>query len=150
MNIGDLTFGLNAQALAVLALLAERAPDFAPWNEKDRCFEVEIKTYPYYNGRERGIILSCKRGNVGTGDALLITVGQVRSGDQITLQWGISERLPYLVAPTWEFFTETKKCSQLGEKLFPYGACGAVVEKICRLMSEFANYKPAKKTRSKR
>lgn len=50
------TFMINSQALAILYLLSTREPDFAEYH--DTGYAVRIETKPWYNGRERGILIS--------------------------------------------------------------------------------------------
>ena len=53
----DLTFGLQPQALAIAHLLSGRIPDFADWDAEARRFDIEVETYPWYNGREKAVCL---------------------------------------------------------------------------------------------
>jgi len=53
----DLTFGLQPQALAIAHLLSGRIPDFADWDAEAKRFDIEIETYPWYNGREKAVCL---------------------------------------------------------------------------------------------
>jgi hypothetical protein len=56
--IADLTLGMGSQARAVLQLLSDRGPDFA---DEDGDYQVYMETRPWYNGRERGFVLSMRR-----------------------------------------------------------------------------------------
>ena len=87
-TIGDPTFGLNAQALAVLAMLAQMEPDFAPFNDATMHYDCRIRTFPMYGGRERGFCLVVERGEFGEGldnQALHIFVCEARSSDNIRI-----------------------------------------------------------------
>ena len=57
--IADLTLGMGSQARAVLQMLSDREPDFAEYEDGD--YQVYMETRPWYNGRERGFVLSMKR-----------------------------------------------------------------------------------------
>ena len=59
----DLTFGLNPQALSVAQLLSERAPEFATY--EDGCYDVDFTTKTFYNGRERGMVISMRVVSLG-------------------------------------------------------------------------------------
>lgn len=82
----DLSFGLNSQALAVLQLLAFKEPAFARFDEKLRHYLVEIKTFPWYNGRERGICLIMWPGYEQTGPCLFFAVAECRASDDLIVE----------------------------------------------------------------
>lgn len=83
----DPSFGLKAPALAVLQLLAAEEPTFATWNDEHEHYEVNIKTFPWYNGRERGICLVVFRGyGSESGGCLCVVVTECRNSDDIVIQ----------------------------------------------------------------
>jgi hypothetical protein len=85
-TIADTTFGINSQALAVLALLAQQEPDFAEYDGANG-YDVDFATKPWYNGRERGIMLSMTRPLI-TDKVLHIAVFEHRISDDICcLNW---------------------------------------------------------------
>ena len=53
MKIVDPTFGINNQAIAVLSFMENFTPDFV-----GSIFNVRFETKPWYNGREKGIVIS--------------------------------------------------------------------------------------------
>ena len=53
----DFTFGIKREALSVLHLL-DREPDFADYD--NGFYQIECETKPWYNGRERGFVLSSR------------------------------------------------------------------------------------------
>ncbi len=57
MNCTDMTFGIGGQAMAVAVMLSERDPDFAD-HHKDVGYRVHLRTTPWYNGRERGVLIT--------------------------------------------------------------------------------------------
>jgi len=57
--IADLTLGMGSQARAVLQLLSDREPDFAEYEDGE--YQIYMETKPWYNGRERGFVLSMRR-----------------------------------------------------------------------------------------
>lgn len=80
----DLSFELNSQALAVAQLLAGMEPDFAEY-ENGR-YQVRIFTYPWYNGRERGIVIQMARDF--SAPVLNIAFFEHRNSDSIcALEW---------------------------------------------------------------
>lgn len=99
-RIGDLTFGLNSQALAVLQILAQTEPHFAEYDKENNHYKVSFNTYPWYNGRERGIVISMYPDSLGgSAKHLYIAVFEHRNSDQICcLRW--ETNLQYLNAPT--------------------------------------------------
>ena len=84
-NITDPAFGINNQALAVLHLLADREPDFAEYG--DGGYNVLLNTRPWYNGRERGILISMD--SIGEMSKILhIAIFEHRNSDDICcLKW---------------------------------------------------------------
>lgn len=57
-NYIDLTLGIDPRAWAVLHLLKSIPPEFAEWDEKNRVRKFHLRTFPWYNGRECGFILT--------------------------------------------------------------------------------------------
>jgi hypothetical protein len=85
-NIADPTFGIGAQSLAVLALLSHIEPNWASYNEKYHDYEVEFETKTWYNGRERGILISMSH-SIGS-KALHFAIFEHRNSDQLcVLKW---------------------------------------------------------------
>ena len=82
MNIVDTTFGLNNQALAVLYFLNGRKLNL---EKGDR---PHLKTAPWYNGRERGFVLSVHPIMAHSKPLLHIAVFEHRNGDGMcALRW---------------------------------------------------------------
>ena len=94
--IGDPSFGLKSQALMVLAQLSKEEPNFAPYNQRYSEYEVQIDSYPMYNGRETGVCLVVQRGWMGNPreDALHIFFAEHRNSDGIRF-WIWKERPPF-------------------------------------------------------
>ena len=110
---GSTDFGLNPQALAVLTLLSHRAPDFADYNDQLGNWDVTIKTFPWYQGRERGVaFVVTHRFSSSPGQiALCITVGECASSDAIFVdEWEQDMVWVYDNGPTPE-----RRREQLGE-----------------------------------
>jgi len=85
-SIGDSTFGVKRQARAVLAYLDDREPDFATY--KDGFYDVRFETRPWYNGRERGLVVSMWSPVMAKFGAIHIAVFEHRNSDSIcTLFW---------------------------------------------------------------
>ena len=56
-EIADSTFGIDNQAMAILHFMQDTEPNFA--NYKNGFYtDVNFQTLPWYNGRERGIVIS--------------------------------------------------------------------------------------------
>lgn len=85
-TIADFTFGINHQALAVLHML-NREPDFADY--RDGFYKVQFHTRPWYNGRERGVVISMSKRYGGKDDPVLhIAFFEHRNSDEIcALKW---------------------------------------------------------------
>jgi hypothetical protein len=81
----DPSFGVKAPALAIMALLSQTAPDFAEWDAKYQKYLVKIQTFPWYNGREKGVCLMVQRHTGGT-EAFCVTFGECRGSDRIFVE----------------------------------------------------------------
>jgi hypothetical protein len=86
-HIGNPTFGIKGQALAVLAILSQYEPHWAEYNKEYSDYAVGFETRPWYNGRERGIIISMThfpRGKM----VLHFAIFEHRNSDQLcVLKW---------------------------------------------------------------
>lgn len=139
----DLTFGINSQALAILQLLAGQDPTFADWDGVG--YGVEIQTFPWYNGREKGVCLVMKPRSYKQKDLLHIAFGENRGTDGIFVEtWEAEE--PFN-CPTLE-----NRDDKVGDEAcknrmsFPYGQIGRAAERIVGYMAEF--YIKAKKAQA--
>lgn len=86
----DPTLSLSAQALAILAILGHE-----PINEEILGDDVEIASYAWYNGRERGASLVV-RAQADDNRSLIVTFGEHRRSDDVFVDtweaedfWGI-------------------------------------------------------------
>jgi hypothetical protein len=104
-TIAETNLGISGQALAVLAVLAQREPDFAPYDEKFHDYEYEVTTSAWYNGRERGISLVISKG-ISRIPPLVITFGECRSSDDIFIDSWVGKRR-FLNPPTVVDFPES-------------------------------------------
>lgn len=137
-NIGDPTLSIQAQATAILALLSERAPEFAT-NKQATKYDVEFRTYSWYNGRERGISIVMHLPSLAP-HVHVVTFGEERGSDQIFVDsWGMPFKC-YGDPPELKDFSE-KVYKQ--RKNFRMGQCGQAAEFI---YNQFAKaYKTLKK-----
>lgn len=84
----DPTLGMDSQARAVMAYLEGMEPDFANWRGDIRSYDVSLETRPWYNGRERGFVISMQHGWLGKGAVIHIAVFEHRNSDSIcALVW---------------------------------------------------------------
>ena len=89
-RVVDLTFGISSQALAVAAMLNDLEPDFLYLeDEKKWNREYTFETTPFYNGRERGIVISLLEKYAITGKQYNVWIYEHRNSDG-------------LVATAWE------------------------------------------------
>jgi hypothetical protein len=88
-SCADLSLRLNHRAWAVLHLLANMSPEFAKWNDDNHEFELYLRTYAWYNGRERGIALVLQR-HVTEVDALQVVFAECRSSDEVIVEYWVS------------------------------------------------------------
>ena len=88
MNLIDPTMGMNNQARAVMAYMDNMVPDFAWDTEALDHYDVRFQTRPWYNGRERGFVISMAADWFGDGTVIHIALFEHRNSDQIcTLAW---------------------------------------------------------------
>lgn len=121
--IADNTLNLNAQALAVLALLAqEELPD-----------NLHSETGAWYNGRERGIWIQLQP--TGSGRYLNVVVCEGRSTDRIVVQTWYSDG-SYMNPPGPES-KGFEQAYQDGRYFEPY-AIGEVADYIIRLARDMS------------
>ena len=121
----DKSLGISEQAYAVLQGLARQyieVPD-----------NVLVKTRAWYNGRERGIVLSLSP--IGEGapySQLNIAFGECRNSDQIFLdKW---DKYTGVNPPTVADFTEEGYANR---QYFAYMDIVGVTEKIKEMVEEF-------------
>ena len=134
-KIGDPSFGLNRQARALLAMLAEVDPDFAPWNKERSHYECRISSYPMYNGREKGVCLVVEKGYIGSfrGEhALHIFFAEHRNSDAI--RFWIWEAVAPFNAPE---FPADREDIELRDKYVDYGRMDDAVKFIWKLCEDF-------------
>lgn len=84
-KLADLSFGLSPQALAVATLLATRQPDFAEYDERLQTWLGHVATYPWYNGRERGVAFALRK-NWACCKVLILVLAECRNSDAIFVE----------------------------------------------------------------
>jgi hypothetical protein len=94
-SCGDMRMGVKGTALAILALLADREPAFADFEEGR--YDVDIETHASYNGREQGICLTLRKG--WSGALLHVVFGEHRNSDDIFVDFWVTCR-PFMNGPT--------------------------------------------------
>ena len=129
-NIGDLTLGLNPQALSVLALLSQLEPGYA---NDGTSYLVSINTAAFYNGRERGFVISQWAFDDARENNLihLACVECRRSDDIVVYQWDSMAK--GINPPVIEEMPEE---AWKNRKLFGYGQSGKVADYICTQLKE--------------
>lgn len=129
----SLSFGLNYQALAILHFLAGRDPDFATYTNGR--YDIEVETFPWYNGWEKGVCLVVRRGP-GDNRALCITFGEHRNTDGIFVDhW--EDTAPHN-CPTLENVDEAAyEKAYCNRKSFEYGRAGDAAGHIYELMEGY-------------
>ena len=142
-NIANLTFDINPQAMAVGQFLAGMIPDFADYDDVLHRYQVEFETKPWYNGRERGIVITM-RPNWPMGPCLHIAFFEHRNTDSIcTLKWETDSGYWNHPLEDREIF---EKAYQSGDKYdvaasFEYGSVGECSQWIFNEFRKFYNEK---------
>jgi hypothetical protein len=122
--IADNDLGISSQALAILAMLSRTDCDgLAKYG--DGQYQIAIRTWAWYNGRERGVCLEV-RPSLGSKRALLVTFGEHRNTDGIFIDaWEVEEY--FLSPPTVADYTE----EAYEQRVFaPYGNVARAIEII--------------------
>lgn len=121
--------------MAVLGMLASIPPDFAEFDTTLHDYDIEISTYPWNNGRERGVALVVER-HVAATECLVITFAENKASDDIVVDYWVQGHKmrngPHhtLVAqnyPSWD----------KNRKEFPRGRVDLVVDYIQEVMERY-------------
>jgi hypothetical protein len=89
-------YGIGAAALAVQAYIESRDGVESSWNKEKGRYMAEPRVAPWYNGRERGIVIYMV--NRDYSDQINIAVYEHRNSDNIcALMWN---QLTYMDPPT--------------------------------------------------
>jgi hypothetical protein len=133
----DLSFRLNAQALAVGQMLAIRPPDFAEWHDHE--YEVEIQTWPWFNGRERGIAIVLSRTQHDEEAAVFVVV-ENRTSDNIAVEEWWQSRVTLQNGPSLQSRDEALGGDEANRVYydriyFNYGEIGKAAEYVYERMS---------------
>jgi hypothetical protein len=140
IHLADATLGLSAQALALLAILARReCSNISAWDKTAQEYEADIKTYPWYDGRERGVVLVIRFDFVSK-KALCITFGECRSSDDIFVDHWVMEERSFLNPPTIQDQPEE---TFERRKTFPYLALEPALKYIEMRAKEFLDARRA-------
>lgn len=130
--------GINGQALAVLALLADREIYF----DQDSAGEqnmpvdpalVDVDTRAWYNGRERGICLLVRYHSIKVDETLCIVFGEHRSSDNIFVDCWVSDEV-FINPPTWHDMPEE---TYNRRKYFQCADCGNAAAYIEGLIKDY-------------
>jgi len=130
----ETNLGLNAQALSVLALLAAREPDFAEYTGGHGCYDVEIITRAWYNGRARGFSLTMYRH--GHDGALVVVCSEHWNTDQIQIDaWAVPDLKGASCLLNGPTLDEWSLALRVTQKLVPYGRSGEAADIIYNAMA---------------
>lgn len=132
-TIADSYLYLNSQSLAVLAMLAQREPDFAEYDKENREYLYEATTAAWYNGRERGFSLVVRR-QMTDRACTVITVAEHRSSDQIVIMsWDYEDK--YFLNPP--MVDDAPESAWAGSQHVDYGRIDLAVALIEKIVSRF-------------
>lgn len=133
-SIGDLSFGLSKQALAVLQVLANSEPTFASYNEKARAYDCWISTFPLYNGRECGFCLQMRRLPLQSAEpALHIFIAECRNSDSLFV-WHWEALIGGSGAPT---VASAPEDSYAQRRVLGFGRIDLAVEAVHKIAKDF-------------
>lgn len=140
----DPKFGLNHQALAILAFLSGLPPSFAPYDPKTGRYDVNIQTFPWYSGLETGVALVVHRNWTAEGRCMVIAFGECRKTDQIFVEHWEEPREPPN-GPTVERRDRLKGLKMGAVRTtFDRGEVGAAADQVYALMERFYSEQPKK------
>lgn len=131
--LADPSLGLSGQARAVLAMLsATECHGVSSYDDERRDYDVEINTFAWYNGRERGVCLEV-RAFLTDQKALLITFGEHRNSDSIFVDsWEVHHR--FLNPPTVSDFPDE---AYEARTFVPYGDLAGAVKVIRAKIADY-------------
>jgi len=138
-TIADQHLGLRDQALAVLAMLAQREPDFAEWDDEHHEYVYEARTSAWYDCRESGVCLVVHR-TLDDRTCLVITFGEHRVADSIFVDhWECQNR--FVNPPTVDdkpkaAYNENGR-EDVGCKMVDYGRVDLAVQHIHEVIGRF-------------
>ena len=132
-TIADSTLGLSGPALSILAILAQREPDFAPYDRERHEYQYVAQTSAWYNGREQGVCLVIRPYGHTSRKCLLVTFGEHRSSDNIFVDAWESEGT-FLNPPTVEDYSDE---AYKARKFFDYGRVDQAVSHIVAVIRAF-------------
>lgn len=126
----DPTFNLSPQAVAMAALLAQTPPSFAEHHPRTG-YDIQIETFPWINGRERGIVVTLRI--KGQSFCRAVAFGEDRATDGLFVEhW--DQTHPFSV-PTVE--EREKLQAEVHRHQVPFGRLDLAQEHILWTMSEF-------------
>lgn len=116
----NLDLNICHQALAVQQALKTWSHDYG-WDKLD----VDISTFPLFNGRERGLCLVIKKPYYGQKrETLLVSFGERRGGDSIFVECIVTNQM-IMNGPTRDNFSEE---SYRNRSIFDY----LDIESVCK------------------
>lgn len=134
-SCADPSFGINPQALAILHLLSQYTPDFAEWDDLTKQWKVEIFTFPWFNGLEKGVALVVRKDSTYP-DHLVIAFGEDRTTDRVFVQqWMSDTSIPN--GPNLQDMTNRSLSSRA---LFPAMDYAKVLDHIVSAMRRFYEF----------
>lgn len=126
MKCADLTFGINPQAWAVLQLLSAVELNKHPQGLR------RISTFPWFNGRERGICLVASRHP--NQPCLLLAFGEDRKSDRIFVEFWEQEE-PFSAPSVEGRPVDVGDAAYKARVFFPHGEVGKVTSHIAEVLS---------------
>jgi hypothetical protein len=137
-TIADSTLNLSGQALAVLAMLSQREPDFATYDKQYQHYNYEATTSAWYNGRERGVSLVVRRSIVDK-KCIVLTFGEVRNSDSIFIDSWEHDGV-FMNPPTIDDFPDKAYAER---QYVDYGRVDLAVDLILHKIAAFFESLPA-------
>lgn len=134
MKIFDPTFGVKSTSLMVAHMLnrfdSSEIFDGDSYKDSSFLFNCNIKTFHFYNGRERGIILEVSYS--WEPDALFINFGEHRNSDNLFVQ--TTKKPTVFNQPDLEIFNDDDYNNR---KFFDHNAVYEVTDYIKDLIKEY-------------
>lgn len=133
-KIADATMQLQSGPMAVLTMLANLEPNFAPWHEQHGHYAFRSETFAFYNCRERGFSLSVHLNHypeMKDRNPINFVVVEHRNSDDVRVyQWeGVAPMNGVTVADVPELAWQ----KSIG---FPWGQIGEVVDHIYQTLEK--------------
>lgn len=136
-HIADSTFGIDQQALTLLALLSAETPSFATFDWKAREYLIETETHLFHLGRKKGVCISVRRA-LGDPQALFVAFFEHGSSDLIVV-YSWQDAYPRVYPPMLPDDDDARRALGFERATFEFLRIDLAWKHICDVMKRYVN-----------